>query len=257
MLEPTRLRHAYPEKALYIDRKNGHQNYTFLHFFDSVKIMYNGKLVKTKPHAVIIYDIGTPQFFNNDSPIVHDWIHFKGEIKPILKNAKLELDKIYYPSQTDFITAITRETETEFYSELHNSDRLCDIKIEELFIKLGRIVNSEDTTVVDKETKNKFRYLRGKIFSSLDEKWSVERMSKEVGFSQSRFYNIYKAIYGVSPTNDLIKARTNKAENLLMSTNQKVEDIATLCGYDNTTHFIRQFKGQTGFSPSNYRKNRE
>jgi AraC-like DNA-binding protein len=34
-----------------------------------------------------------------------------------------------------------------------------------------------------------------------------------------------------------------------------VGDLAARLGYANTTHFIRQFKKQTGVSPLRYRKN--
>jgi len=79
-------------------------------------------------------------------------------------------------------------------------------------------------------------------------------MAAEVGFSKSRFYNIYKSIYGITPTADLIEARVNSARNMLLSTSKKIEDISYLLGYENTTHFIRQFKKWTGYSPAAYRK---
>ena len=121
-------------------------------------------------------------------------------------------------------------------------------------MKLERAVSGETEPEFDVETNEKFRYLRGKMFASLQEKWPVERMAREVGFSESRFYSIYKSIYGITPTADLIEARVNSAKNMLLFGEKKVEEIAYMLGYDNTTHFIRQFKKQTGYSPAAYRK---
>ncbi|MDD5804704.1 helix-turn-helix domain-containing protein [Blautia sp. HCP3S3_H10_1] len=254
MIELSQLRHAYPERTLYIDRQHGHPEYTFLHFFTSMKLTYNGKSIITEPHSVIIFRPGTPQHFESDTPMIHDWIHFHGDMEPILQNISLELDTLYYPSQTEFITDLTRELETEFYNARANRDALIQLKFQELFIKLDRAVSGESEPVFDTEITEKFRRLRGKMFISLQEKWSVERMAAEVGFSKSRFYNIYKSIYGITPTADLIEARVNSARNMLLSTSKKIEDISYLLGYENTTHFIRQFKKWTGYSPAAYRK---
>lgn len=250
----TNIRHAYPEKHIFIDRKKGLSEYTLLHFFHSVKIMYHGEMIETKPHAVIIYDKWTPQLFRNETPIVHDWMHFDGDASELRSLSNLELDTIYYPSHSEFITQLTKEMETEFYGERQDRKRLIELKFEELMIKLGRAVSGEAESVFAPETNEKFSQLRERMFSSLGEKWPVERMAREVGLSKSRFFSIYKAIYGISPTADVIEARVNAAKNMLFYGKKSIQEIAASLGYDNTTHFIRQFKKETGYSPASYRK---
>ena len=257
MIKLSQLRHAYPERTLYIDRQHGHPEYTFLHFFTSMKLTYNGRNIVTEPHSVIIFRPGTPQHFESDMPLVHDWIHFHGDLKPFLQNTNLKLDTLYYPSQTNFITELTRELETEFYNARANRDTLIQLKFQELLIKLDRTVSGESEPVFSTEITENFRRLRGEMFVSLQEKWPVERMAAKVGFSKSRFYNIYKSIYGVTPTADLIEARINSAKNMLLFTGKKIEDISYLLGSENTTHFIRQFKKWTGCSPAVYRKKQQ
>ena len=254
MFELTSIRHAFPERAIHIERKNGHRDYTFLHFFHSVNLLVDGMIVRTKPHAVVLFNRGTPQFFENDTPILHDWMHIRGDIEPLLQANGLCVDTVYYPNHYDFITAIMREMETEFYSGRRNREKLTELKMEELFLKLGRAVQQEQEPDIDLSTLGKFRYLRGQMFSSLEEKWPVERMAEIVGLSQSRFYTVYKSVYGISPTADLIAAKMEKAATLLQTGKESVDAIAEALGYENTTHFIRQFKLHTGFSPTAYRK---
>lgn len=254
MIELTMLRHAYPEPSICINRKNGHKDYTLLHFLKSVQILYDGNMITTEPHAVIIFRPGTRQYFTSKLPIVHDWIHFRGDVEGMIKTEIMELDKLYYPSRTEFITELTKELETEFYSERQGRERMIELKFEELLLKLERAVSGDTEPKFDIETTEKFRYLRGKMFASLQEKWSVERMADEVGFSKSRFNSIYKSIYGITPTADLIEARLNSAKNMLLFGTKKIEEIADRLGYGNTTHFIRQFKKETGVSPGEYRK---
>ena len=52
---------------------------------------------------------------------------------------------------------------------------------------------------------------------------------------------------------DLIEARINAARQLLTATDLPVHEIAAACGYQNATHFMRQFKEITGLTPSAYR----
>ena len=256
MINVTDVRHAYPEKSGFcIDRKKGHPEYTFLHFFESINIMYGGKLIKTEPHSVIIYDKRTPQYFESpNADLTHDWFHFDGEIGDFLEKYGIELNVLYYPNQSEFITDLVKEIEIEYFRTGGCFNELTELKSKELFIKLGRAIRNETEPIFDYKVTEKFRYLRGEMFSTLNMRWTVDRMAESVGFSQSRFYSIYRSIYGVSPTADLIRAKIGNAENMLAFGNRSVEEIAFLLGYENTTHFIRQFKSRTGVSPSKYRK---
>lgn len=255
MIELKQIRHAYPEKKMYIDRKDGHPDYTFLHFYNSVRIWYEGKMIVTEPHAVILYRPGTMQHYESDTPIVHDWMHFHGDVEPLLDTVGWKPDLLYYPSSAGFITDLVKELEIESYNRYPKSDRLIELKLEELLIKIERAILGKKEEEFDVAVSEKIRYLRGKMFAGLQEPWPVKRMAEEVGFSVSRFYAIYKAIYGIPPAADLIEARMNSAKNMLLFGNKRVEEIAALNGYENQTHFIRQFKEQTGCTPAVYRKN--
>lgn len=253
MINITDIRHAWPEPAGFLlNRKNGHPEYTFLHFFNSVSIEYRGSIIKTQPHAVILFDINTPQLFESEQPLVHDWMHFT--LDEALDFGFLT-DTIYYPSHTEFITDSIRELEAEFFDSRPYRKEYMEIKARELFLKLSREINSRGETGINLATKEKLRYFRGYMLSHLKEDWSVEDMAEQVGLSQSRFFTVYKSFYGISPVYDLICARMNSAKNMLLYSERRIEEIAEHLGYRNTTHFIRQFKKENGVSPSAFRKN--
>lgn len=256
MITVSNARHSFPEPAgRTIKRPNGYgDEYTFLHFFNSVELLVGGKTITTNPHAVIIYDKKTPQYFYSETPLLHDWFHFYGNVKSVMDFTNIETDKIYYPKHTGFITAIVREMETEYFSSEKNKEKLTDIKAAELFIKLGRSLSGDAKSHIEKSVREKFAQLREKMFSHTEEKWPVSRMAQEVGFSQSRFYTLYKSIYKISPTGDLIGAKIERAKNILLSENESIDSVAEKLGYQNTTHFIRQFKSIVGVSPSVFRK---
>lgn len=253
IIKISSIRHAFPENAgFFIDRKNGHIDYTFLHFYNSVEIIKDGKSIKTQPHAVILYDRKTPQYFKSEEPLIHDWFHFNGCLDDLTLPV-FAFDEIYYPNNFQMITETVAELEAEFFAHKSNSDMLMDLKIKELLIKLDRDILKSQEDAVDLEYIKKFRLLRGEIFSSLSADWSVANMAKRINLSESHFYVLYKKIYGITPTADLINAKMISAKNMLMR-NMLIDDIALNLGYKNTTHFIRQFKNCVGMTTSEYRK---
>lgn len=254
-MEITRLRHAYPEPAgFFIERRSGHEDYTFLHFFGSMTVLTRDGYIKTAPDACIIYSPGEPQYFRSDEPVVHDWIHFRGDdVKNKLEEFGIKTDVLYYPGRAGFITDLTRNLEREFFSDKTGRTRMLEIKFDELLIRFVREIGGE-TSHVDPETKAKFSALRQTVFSSLGNAWTVADMAKEVALSESRFFTVYRTVFGMSPVSDLIAARTNAAKFMLTSGNQPIGEIARALGYANVTHFIRQFKAAEGVSPSLYRK---
>ena len=256
MVEITGIRHAWPEPAGFkILRPQGHGDYTFLHFLNEVHMTLGGEELVLPPDSFILFDIGTPQYFESRVPLAHDWMHFRGDISALLRESGLETDRVYTINGGTFITRIVKEIETEFFWSRDCREVLMDLKLRELFLRLGRAAQGQEPEAVDLATVQKFKYLRARIFSSLNERWTVARMAETVGYSPSRFNTIYHTVYGISPTADLIEARVNRAKNLLLLEDLSVEKIGEWLGYQNTTHFIRQFKSRVGVSPSVYRKN--
>ena len=254
MIKLDVARHAWPEKSGFvIDRKNGHSKYTLIHFFNSVEIEVDGKRVMTEPHAFVVYSPNTPHYYKSHEPFINDWVHFDLE-EGELTGLGFEFNKIYYPANFETITKIIAEIETELFSEKDGYQQLIDLKFKELFIKIGRGINSFEKNGVDMETERKFRFLRGEMMSDLSCNWNVAKMAKHVNLSESRFFTLYKLIFGISPNADIINARIDSAKNMLCFGSKNVGEIAESLGYQNTTHFIRQFKGIVGQTPSEYKR---
>ena len=52
-------------------------------------------------------------------------------------------------------------------------------------------------------------------------------------------------------TSQMIK---DKAKELLKTTNLRIQEIAEQCGYENASHFMRQFKDKIGMTAVQFRK---
>ncbi len=258
MFTVTGIRHAWPEKAGFcLNRPAGYFNYSFVHFISGAEIILNGETTEIPAHTCLLYQPNTPQYFVSRTPLTHDWFHFNSDetLDGLLTRLNLPPDTLFHPRRSDFITGIVQEMEIEFFGGKNGREELIDAKIRELFCRLSRTISGEGELYVDPATAERLHRLRSEMFSCLSRPWTVAEMASRVGFSESRFYSVYRTVYGNSPMDDLIRARIDAAKNALLFTSDPVSVIAESLGYSNLTHFIRQFKGIIGTSPARYRRN--
>ncbi len=82
---------------------------------------------------------------------------------------------------------------------------------------------------------------------------SLDALAKIALISKSYFCTIFKKLNGLSPWEYINIKRINMAVDLLRSTQLSVLNIATQCGYNNTSNFNKIFKSVTGQTPKVYR----
>lgn len=111
----------------------------------------------------------------------------------------------------------------------------------------------------DKNKKPEPREMITNVIEYLDanyaEKYDRIELSKKFGLNEDYMGQIFKKATGTNISNYINTNRINAVKELLEETNAKIIDIAYHVGFDNLTHFHRQFKIQTGCTPSEYRVN--
>lgn len=83
---------------------------------------------------------------------------------------------------------------------------------------------------------------------------SIDMLCKRFSFSKNHIINIFKKSFGLTPIAYLNSVRLNRAEELLISTSESIESISFRCGYQNYSHFYRQFIRKNNISPEGFRK---
>ena len=83
---------------------------------------------------------------------------------------------------------------------------------------------------------------------------SLEETAKCLSISESNMLKTFKKVYGISPKGYLNQLKYNEAKYLLHQPNITITEIAEMIGYQNASHFSRQFKKWSGYSPSQFRK---
>lgn len=82
----------------------------------------------------------------------------------------------------------------------------------------------------------------------------LDLLSKESHMSVPQLVRNFKALYQVTPHQLLMIIRINHAAHFLRSTDLPVSDIATQCGFEDTSAFSRAFRLKFLKSPSDYRR---
>lgn len=257
-MKALKIRHAWHEDGDFeIFRPNGTlSDYIFLHFWNPMQILYEGKNITTFPNACIIFSPGAPQHFSSKEDSIHDWMHITDDVSDLLREFGIETERIYYPKNHKVITDMIRQIEVESKAKNPYSDELVSCLIREFFVRFAREVSKEnDSGKLNGQTKEQLKQLRIILQSDYARHWEISDMARYINLSPSYLYSAYKKLFGVSPMQDLINTRMQQAKSLLAESKKSVRDISESLGYASQSHFIRQFTKNVGISPLQYRQN--
>lgn len=252
-MEIVKIGHTWPE----VIRPSSHDGYIFLHFWEPFELVLKGQTVKTEPHALIIYRTGMdmPRFCGCTDDTALDWFCVSGELGELFEKHELELNRVYYPKNYEFITTFSRKLEAELSSKKEYYREICELYFNEFLILLSREISSARAqSDIDPKTREKLSLLRCRLNLEYNKRWSITDMARVISFSPSYLHAAYKRMFGVSPINDLINIRIRQGKALLRESKLTVNEIAAYLGYSNTSHFIRQFTNREGTSPYKYRQ---
>lgn len=75
------------------------------------------------------------------------------------------------------------------------------------------------------------------------------------GYSQTRFFTLFREKMGLSPNSFLTRCRIDKAKQLLMAPDgPSLQEIALSCGFATASHFSATFRRYEGATPSSLRR---
>lgn len=99
----------------------------------------------------------------------------------------------------------------------------------------------------DEFLKKVFRTIKEQLDDST---FSVDLLSKSVGFSRAQLHRKLKALVNKSPNHLISEVRLNTAYQLLINKTGNVSEVAYSVGFSNLSYFAKSFKDKFGVSPS-------
>ncbi|MDE5861657.1 MAG: AraC family transcriptional regulator [Ruminococcus sp.] len=211
---------------------------------------------RTPPFTFVLYDDTVIWEYSADNDfLICDWLCFekKGDTE-FFESIELPFNKPVQFADVDFISNMMRNIACEYYSIASRRLKMTDTLMKTLLFKISDSAgfHEESQQTVDPHY-SALMDLREKIYRNPQMRWNVDSMANYVNMSRSYFQHIYKEMFGVSCISDVISGKIEKAKEILSETSCTVSQVATMCGYDNEEHFMRQFKKIVGVTPTKYR----
>lgn len=191
----------------------------------------------------------------SEQGFINDWMHIKSAgMEEMMGELGLPQNTIIKTNHPELIRNSLQKIITEKQNlQPYNQNYISNI-VDNILIKIAR-ASAESNYGDSKKYHEELLDLRIDMLNHLEKNWTISKMAEYVGLSSSRFSVLYKKRFGLSPTEDLINMRIDKARLLLLSTNMKLYHIAQVCGFKNEYYFSRMFKERENLTPGFYRRN--
>lgn len=88
---------------------------------------------------------------------------------------------------------------------------------------------------------------------TLETPLSSSLIAEKLGISTRQLERLFGRYLNSSPRQYYMEMRLNRAQNLLVQTEQSVTEIAMACGFQSTSHFSKVFRAHYGHSPLSQR----
>jgi AraC-like DNA-binding protein len=92
------------------------------------------------------------------------------------------------------------------------------------------------------------------VLAHSHEEISIRELAGMVNLSISQFDRRFKQLFQMTPMQYVLRVRINAACHALSATGESIAHIAARTGFSDQSWFTKQFRQQTGLTPSAYRK---
>ncbi len=236
-----------------INRPDGSGDNLLLIFKTPAYVFSKNREIAVPENSAVVYAKGSPQIYGaRGGEYINHWVHFGcDETDIFFERAGICFDRPFAVGSAASAESLLELLSLESVSEDRGMGECADLLLKLLFLKL--CTNGELSAPTPH--RDSLRRLRAEIYSTPAGKYRVDETAGKVLLSPSHFQAAYKAEFGISFGEDVIRARIAAAKRYLKTTSLTVREISELCGYENDVHFIRQFKKRTGMTATEFRKN--
>ena len=247
------------EEDFKMDRPEGPGAWLFLLVKSNAIFYINGKRNLVKKNSYVLLQPKTPCLYQGaNENYEDDWFFFNmtDEEKSELLEKGLVFDTPVFLGNIEEISSLIHQISYNHFSADIYHEEIKILLTSVLFLKTAqqaklKIIQSPDVLA---SKNDRLTYLRTRLFEEPALFSGIDEMADFMNLSRSGFQHLYSHTFGVSVIHDVIKGRIEKAKSLLSQTNFSITEISTKCGYKSEFHFMRQFKKETGLTPTEFRR---
>lgn len=190
---------------------------------------------------------------NENNPVELMWIHFGGATtKQYYETFTEQSGCVFHPVSFEKVTSSMREIFRLNQEKGINAEAITSGLIVQLLT--SALTSTGKAEMIDSALKKKLQAVNVYIEEKFTEDISLEKLSAEFYISKYYLSREYKKIYGKTIFQHIISCRINYGKHLLRFSDNSVEEIAHLCGFNDQSYFVRQFKKAENVTCFAYRR---
>ena len=247
------------EEDFRMDRPDGPGAWLFLLVKSDAIFYINGKRNLVKKHSYVLLQPKTPCIYQGAKENYEDdWFFFNmtEEDKTELLERGIVFDSPVFLGSTEEISSLIHQISYNHFSADIYHEEIKILLTSVLFLKTAQQAKSKIIQPPDvlAGKNDRLTYLRTRLFEEPALFSGIDEMAAYMNLSRSGFQHLYYHTFGVSVIHDVIKGRIEKAKSFLSKSNYSITEISNKCGYKSEFHFMRQFKKETGLTPTEFRR---
>jgi AraC family transcriptional regulator of arabinose operon len=235
-----------------VDRQRGSGDWLLLQFLSRVRLRDLLGERSVPAGWCLLYAPGTAQWYGGDGgPFANHWCHLGGAgMATSVRQLGLPIDRAVPVADGGPITHAIAALDLERRRAAAHWEVAAAGGIAQLLVAFARseaAVASASAGAYAEQLGD----LRAELHGRLSERWTVAAMARRLHLSTSRFAALYRNRFGVSPLEDLLRARCEHAVHLLRG-GLPVKVVAASCGFTSVPYFTRQFRRRFGIPPARW-----
>src|SRR5215469_400543 len=100
----------------------------------------------------------------------------------------------------------------------------------------------------------RLRTVKELVHAKLEDDLTLSELAESVGLSTAHFSEMFHRSTGETPHQFVLRSRIERAKEMLRAPETRILDVALACGFKTQQHFARVFRWNSGFSPTEYRR---
>jgi AraC family transcriptional regulator of arabinose operon len=186
---------------------------------------------------------------------VHQWVYFQQEERWLELLQWPEIGPGIHHIQTSASCYHTLKSLFEQIGEIHLqasefSEALKKNILEQILIRSRQLMPKKSLSPFDK----RIRLIADYIALNFNQSFTIDTLADLVGLSPARLSALFKQQTGSTMLNFRDERRMTRAAQLLAQTQQPINRVAEIVGYDDPLYFSRCFSQHLNCNPSQYRK---
>ena len=256
-INTTRRSGRPTDEDVLVRRPAGRLDYQLLYMVSGhADYLLDGEWQTVGEGKIVLYRPQVPQFYRTYSqvPMLCRWVHFSGtEAASLLEECGMGQGNLFSPGLCPAAEALLKSMVVEILHREPMYRIVVESQFRQAMALLGRQMVQRKGSVASSSRQRILsivEYMNRHYFEPLQ----TEELAARCGLSKYHFIHLFRMCMGMTPYSYLIRIRMERAETLLQTGDMTVQEVAFVCGYNDSLYFSRAFSRHFGVSPTDYKQ---